>query len=241
MASISDEEAKATINKKAMISKEEATAIEAENGLELGSFAYDRKASPAEAVYLQVKPLTPLAFHIEPLAGLHHLVILDFPELEDGEENPILGVNSKKTWDPYLGDKDPRVKDPRVKEKVASWWAGLCATRDRGLREQMAEDMSLVITGATLFEGLRYSRNYSGSVIRGVFAQDSRAILLEPEFVELPPEGEGEPSPGLGIQKLRMARIVIAQSVLFQGCTTFANHDAAGILQVADASRPKPN
>lgn len=104
----------------AWITEEDARLIEAENGLEPRSFACDRKATPAEAVYLQLKPLTPLAFQIETLSGLNHLVILDFPELDTEEHHPV-GVNSPKTWDPYLGDKDQRVK-----EKVNAGWAALC-------------------------------------------------------------------------------------------------------------------
>jgi len=217
----------------AWITEEEARLIEAENGLEPRSFACDRKATPAEAVYLQLKPLTPLAFQIETLSGLNHLVILDFPELDSEEHHPV-GVNSPKTWDPYLGDKDQRVK-----EKVNAGWAALCAAREGGLKEVMGEDLHLIITGATTYEGLRYSRTYVGGMIRGVFAQDSRAALLEPEFIELPPEGEGMPSPGLGIVKLRISRVVIAQSVLFQGATSFNNYDAAGIKVVADSMKSK--
>lgn len=217
----------------AWLTIEDARIIEQENGLEPGSFAGNREATPPEAIYLGLKPLTPLAFQVHAFPGVCHLYIVEFPSRPGDQEHEFLGVNAKHNWDPFQGDREGNTRD-----QVGILSSALNIARIGGLREALGEDLLVFLTGATQFEGFRSTAMHLASAVENVYVQMGRGVLMAPQFAPLPPAQEGMPSPGLCIQTVRPACVLYTHSILFRGGTTYASHDAAGILQVANSLRP---
>lgn len=218
------------------LTNEDARTIEQENGLEGGSFAGNREATPPEAIYLGLKPLTPLAFQVEAFPGVCHLYIVDMPN-RDGEPDPdFLGVNANHKWDPFNGHQEGSSRD-----QVGILSSALNIARIGGLRDLMAEDLLVFLTGATQFEGFRSTAMFLAGNVKNVYVQMGRGVLLGPQFAPMPPAEEGAPSPGLGIASLRASIVLYTHSILFRGGSSYASYDAAGILHLANSLRKASN
>ncbi len=191
---------------KRTITTDDARLIEDENGLERGSFAFDRPATLAETIYLdRVQPITPFAITVELLPGSSAVVIPALPEILPSNATTI--------------------------REVQALWVLVCYARDRTIvGPPINEGLMLVVTHPTTF-GTSASFSLPAEAIRTISAQDQRSDLLLPKFENVPPTEFEESSPGLFIQDLTIRRIFSEASISFQGVTTLLHHTPNRILE----------
>lgn len=199
---------------KRTITADDARLIEDENGLERGSFAFNRPATMAEAIYLdQVQPITHFAVTVELLPGSLALVI------------PPLGV--------ALPASRATIKD------VQALWVLACLARDKTIvGPPLNEGLVLVVTHPTIY-GTRASFSLPADAIRTISAQDQRPDLLLPKFDFVPPTEFEESSPGLFIRDLTVRRVISGASLSFQGVTTFQHHSPESVFEAIANSRAR--
>lgn len=206
-----------------LITDQECKIIERECFLDPGTLARDREMTPVEFLYLyRIQPFPELAFHVEMFQGNTALVIYDCGTLNYPRDG----------WDPLEGTSAAS----RELTNIQATWAGLHLVRQGGLRDRVGEDMAVVMTAADMGDPRdrhRWSWSILPGQLRGLYSFAPRSELLDPVFVYLPPEAQGQPSPGKAMESLSPRRTLLVQSILFQGATTCLNHDGAGLLRVA--------
>ncbi len=174
------------------IAAADAALIEDENDLCAGSIAFDRPATDAEAMYLDmVEPAPTLAFH-------------------------AIGVGSLVSL--YVVRANPQYKEQGYFEKTRGLLE-MCRSRQRCTQE--AEALALVLTisgkGPDCMPAMRVSIGQGG--IGAIFSWAPRRLLLLPQFMDVPPTIYEEQSPGRCMYGLAVKSIIHVDHVMAIGAS----------------------